>query len=156
MALRRFGRRFAPIAALALTLAAGAVTPQAWGQAASQPEKTVEVVVPTGAGGYGAFSPLSAVAPKLVRSLYDACRRDQFIEARQVQENIGLLHHAIKKAGASGLNDGLAGIKTALAHMGRECVAPRPPVRSLGEVERGKLIETLAGMAFLRAEPRGW
>ena len=26
----------------------------------------------------------------------------------------------------------------------------------LGEVERGKLTETLAGMAFLRGEPRGW
>lgn len=107
-------------------------------------------------GGYGAFSPLSAVAPKLVRTLYESCRKDQFIEARQVQENIGVLHHAIKEAGASGLKDGLAGIKTALAYMGRECGLPRPPVRPLGEVERGKLAETLAGMAFLRAEPRGW
>lgn len=107
-------------------------------------------------GGYGAFSPLSGVAPKLVRTLYETCRRDQFIEAREAQESLGVLNHAIKEAGASGLKDGLAGIKTALAFMGRECGVPRPPVRPLGEVERGKLNETLAGMAFLRAEPRGW
>lgn len=107
-------------------------------------------------GGYGAFSPLSGVAPKLVRTLYETCRRDQFIEAREAQESLGVLNHAIKAAGASGLKDGLAGIKTALAYMGRECGLPRPPVRPLGEVERGKLNETLAGLAFLRAEPRGW
>jgi len=107
-------------------------------------------------GGYGAFSPLSAVAPKLVRALHDTCRQDQLIEAREAQENIGTLQHAIKEAGASGLKDGLAGIKTALAYMGRECGVPRPPVRPLGEVERGRLTETLAGMVFLRDEPRGW
>lgn len=107
-------------------------------------------------GSYSAFSPLSAVAPKLVRKLYETCRQDEFIAAREAQENIGVLQHAIKEAGASGLKDGLAGIKTALAYMGRECGLPRPPVRPLGEVERGKLTETLAGLAFLRAEPRGW
>jgi 4-hydroxy-tetrahydrodipicolinate synthase len=107
-------------------------------------------------GGSGAFSPLSGVAPRLVRTLYELCARQQFIEARQAQEDIGALHHAIKEAGASGLKDGLAGVKTALAHMGRECGLPRPPVRPLGEIERGRLAEALAGMAFLRAEPRGW
>lgn len=114
------------------------------------------IVSASALGGSGAFSPLSGVAPKLVRSLYEMCSRDQFIEARQAQEDIGELHHAIKEAGASALKDGLAGLKTALAHMGRECGLPRPPVRPLGEIERGKLAETLAGMTFLRAEPRGW
>jgi len=107
-------------------------------------------------GGYGVFSPLSGVAPKLVRTLYETCRRDQLVEARDAQESLGVLQHTIKEVGASGLKDGLAGIKTALAYMGRECGVPRPPVRPLGEVERGKLNDTLAGLAFLRAEPRGW
>jgi hypothetical protein len=33
---------------------------------------------------------------------------------------------------------------------------PRPPVRPLGEVERGRLGEAVQGLAFLKAEPRGW
>jgi 4-hydroxy-tetrahydrodipicolinate synthase len=107
-------------------------------------------------GGSGAFSALSAVAPTLVRQLYDLCTKEKFVEARAAQENIGALHHAIKIAGASGLRDGLAGLKAAMRMMGRECGQPRPPVRALGEVEYGKLEEAISAMAFLRAEPRGW
>lgn len=73
-----------------------------------------------------------------------------------MQEDIGALHHVIKVAGASELKDGLAGMKAALAFMGRECGQPRPPVRAAGEIERGKLTDALSAMAFLRAEPRGW
>ncbi len=107
-------------------------------------------------GGSGAFSPLSGIAPKLVGSLYDLCRRGQFVEAREIQENIGALNHAVKSAGESGLRDGLAGLKTVLATFGRECGVPRPPVRPLGEIERGRLMEAIAAMPFLQAEPRGW
>jgi dihydrodipicolinate synthase/N-acetylneuraminate lyase len=102
------------------------------------------------------FSPLSSVAPKLVRELFELCRKGQFVEARTAQENIGALNHAIKAAGASGLRDGLAGLKTVLASMGRDCGVPRPPVRSAGEIERGHLLEAIAAMPFLKDEPRGW
>jgi 4-hydroxy-tetrahydrodipicolinate synthase len=107
-------------------------------------------------GGSGMFSPLSSIAPKLARELFGLCRKGQFIEARAAQENIGALNHAIKAAGASGLRDGLAGLKAALASMGRDCGMPRPPVRSAGEVERGRLLEAIAAMPFLKDEPRGW
>ena len=91
-----------------------------------------------------------------MRDLHDLCSKEKFVEARAAQENIGALHHAIRIAGESGLRDGLAGLKAAMRMMGRECGQPRPPVRGLGEVENGKLEETLSAMAFLRAEPRGW
>lgn len=107
-------------------------------------------------GGSGVFSSLSGIAPKLVRSLYDLCCKEQFIEARELQENIGALHHVVKFAGESGLRDGLAGLKAAHGAFGRECGVPRPPVRSLGEIECGRLVEAIAGMSFLKAEPRGW
>lgn len=107
-------------------------------------------------GGSGVFSPLSGIAPKLVRNLYDLCRKEQFIEAREMQENLGALHHAVKSVGASGLRDGLAGLKAAHGAFGRECGVPRPPVRSPGEIERGRLAEAISGMSFLKAEPRGW
>jgi 4-hydroxy-tetrahydrodipicolinate synthase len=107
-------------------------------------------------GGSGVFSPLAGIAPKLVRSLYDLCCKEQFIEAREMQENIGELHHAIKSSGESGLRDGLAGLKAAHGAFGRECGVPRPPVHALGEIERGQFMETIAAMKFLKTEPRGW
>lgn len=116
-----------------------------------------DFMVPAGAlGGSGVFSPLSAIAPKLVGKLHELCSKEKFVEARQMQEDIAALYHVIKEAGESGLKDGLAGIKAVLGMMGRDCGVPRPPVRSLGEVERGRLAEQIAGMAFLRAEPKGW
>jgi dihydrodipicolinate synthase/N-acetylneuraminate lyase len=51
---------------------------------------------------------------------------------------------------------GAAGLKTALRAMGRDCGDVRPPLRPLGEEESGRLSETLAAMAVLRTEPRGW
>ena len=107
-------------------------------------------------GGSGVFSTLSCIAPKLARTLFELSREEKFLEARAPQEQIGELNHLIKNAGASGLRDGLAGTKAAMAAMGRACGAPRPPVRALGEIERGKISEAIASMAFLKDEPRGW
>ena len=107
-------------------------------------------------GGSGAIVPLAAIAPGLVRRVYDLCRQEKFVEARGMQEDIAQLHHLVKEAGASGLKDGLAGIKCAMALMGRECGVPRPPVRPLGEVERGRFEGSMHAMAFLKTEPRGW
>ncbi len=100
-------------------------------------------------GGSGAFSPLSGVAPKRVREVYDLCAKQQFTQARKAQEDLAALHHLVKTAG-------FAGLKGALRAMGRDCGEPRPPARALGEIEYGKLAQEIAAMDFLRAEPRGW
>jgi 4-hydroxy-tetrahydrodipicolinate synthase len=107
-------------------------------------------------GGSGAIVPLAGIAPKLVREVYDLCRQQKFLEARGMQEDIAHLNHLVREAGASGLKDGLAGIKCAMAIMGRECGVPRPPVSPLGEIERGRLEEAVQALAFLKTEPRGW
>ncbi|HSB49363.1 MAG TPA: dihydrodipicolinate synthase family protein [Burkholderiales bacterium] len=107
-------------------------------------------------GGTGAIVPLAGIAPKLVRQVYELCRQQKFMEARGMQEDIAHLHHLVREAGASGLKDGLAGIKRAMAMMGRECGVPRPPVSPLGEVERGRFEEAVQSLAFLKTEPRGW
>lgn len=107
-------------------------------------------------GGAGAFAPLAAIAPKLVRRLYDLCSREQYVEARSAQEDLGALHHAVRMAGESRLKDGLAGLKSVLRVMGRDCGQPRPPVRALGESATGKLAAAVRSMSFLRAEPQGW
>jgi dihydrodipicolinate synthase/N-acetylneuraminate lyase len=100
-------------------------------------------------GGKGAFSPLSAVAPRLARRLYELCVKEQYVEARRPQEALGALHHLVKK-------NGLAGLKAAMRAMGRECGIPRPPARALTEAEYGALAEAVRGMAFLKDEPKGW
>lgn len=100
-------------------------------------------------GGMGVFSPLSAVAPKLVKEVYELCVKQQFTQARAAQENIAELAHCLKLAGFGGL-------KAALKVMGRECGRPRPPVRGLNETEQGALAEKLQAMKFLQGEPRGW
>jgi 4-hydroxy-tetrahydrodipicolinate synthase len=107
-------------------------------------------------GGTGVFSTLSSIAPKLARTIFELSRQEQYNEARDPQEKIAELNHVIRNAGESGLRDGLAGLKTAMAFMGRPCGAPRAPVRALGEVERGRFNEALAGMVFIKDEPRGW
>jgi 4-hydroxy-tetrahydrodipicolinate synthase len=100
-------------------------------------------------GGKGAFSPLSGVAPRLARRLYDLCAKEQYVEARAPQEEIAALHHVVKQ-------NGLAGLKAAMQAMGRECGVPRPPARSLTEAEYARLAEALRRMPFLGEEPRGW
>jgi dihydrodipicolinate synthase/N-acetylneuraminate lyase len=107
-------------------------------------------------GGTGVFSTLSSIAPRLARGIFELSRQEQYNEARDPQEKIAELNHVIRNAGESGLRDGLAGLKTAMALMGRPCGAPRPPVRALGEVERGRFNEALARLVCLEDEPRGW
>jgi len=114
------------------------------------------IVSATVLGGGGAFSPLSGIAPRLVRGLYELCEREKFIEARPLQEKMAALNHAVKGAGASGLKDGLAGIKAAMTLMGRACGVPRPPVRVLDEAGRTAFAGAIAGMTFLKDEPQGW
>ncbi|MEK7878036.1 MAG: dihydrodipicolinate synthase family protein, partial [Pseudomonadota bacterium] len=94
-------------------------------------------------GGSGAFSPLSGIAPKLVREVYELCAKQQFTQARKGQEDIAALHHLVKTAG-------YAGLKGAMRAMGRDCGQPRPPARALGEIEYGKLAQQIAAMDFLR------
>src|ERR1700704_1968600 len=47
---------------------------------------TEHMVSAAATGATGLFSPLAGVAPKLVRKLYDGCRKDQLVEARGAQE----------------------------------------------------------------------
>jgi 4-hydroxy-tetrahydrodipicolinate synthase len=109
-----------------------------------------DFMVPNGVvGGMGAFSPLASVAPKLVRQLYELCVKQQFTQARKIQEELAELHHVLKLAG-------FAGLKTALQSMGRSCGIPRLPRSSLNAGDASRLVEKVAAMPFLKAEPRGW
>ena len=108
------------------------------------------MVPPAALGGRGAFSSLAAIAPKLVKQVYDLCVAQDFIEPRKGQEQLALLRQTVKHPRLE------TGLKAALRVMGRDCGNPRPPSKSLGEVEQGRISEALATLAFVAAEPRGW
>jgi 4-hydroxy-tetrahydrodipicolinate synthase len=98
-------------------------------------------------GATGMFAPLAAVAPNLIRGLYDACRAGDLFAARAAQENVAALRQAMKPGGAPQL-------KAALRAIGRDCGDPRPPLLALDAAGQKALADALAGM--LAAEPRGW
>jgi dihydrodipicolinate synthase/N-acetylneuraminate lyase len=100
-------------------------------------------------GATGMLAPLAAVAPRLTRRLYDACRAGSLFEARAAQEEIAALRQAMKPGGAPEL-------KAALRAMGRDCGDPRPPLLALDAAAAKALDAALSGMPALRGEPRGW
>jgi 4-hydroxy-tetrahydrodipicolinate synthase len=110
---------------------------------------TEHMVSAAAIGATSLFSPLAGVAPKLMRSLYDNCRKDRLIEARPAQEAVGALQQLLKGSGP-------AGLKAALRAMGRDCGVPRPPLHSLATDGEAKLRAALEAMPALRDEPRGW
>ena len=110
-----------------------------------------EYMVSAGTIGASAmFSSLAAVAPKLVRSLYDICRTEKYFDARKPQENVAALRQAVKRAG------GIEALKGAMRAMGRDCGDTRPPLDKLKAERYEKLAAELAAMPFLRDEPKGW
>jgi len=109
-----------------------------------------EHMVSAGAiGATGMFSSLAAIAPRLVRRLYELCREQKFFAARPVQEAVAALRQVSKSRGP-------AGLKAALRIMGRDCGEPRPPLLPLDGSAYEKLAAELAALPALRDEPRGW
>jgi 4-hydroxy-tetrahydrodipicolinate synthase len=109
-----------------------------------------DYMVSAGANGATSyFSPLSAVAPRLARHLYEACRKERYFDARETQNQVAALYQIVK-------GGGFAGLKSALRAMGRDCGDPRPPHDVLREVDHGALAERLNALPALAQEPRGW
>jgi 4-hydroxy-tetrahydrodipicolinate synthase len=109
-----------------------------------------ELMVSAGAiGAIGTFSGLAAIAPKLVRRLYNLCRVQDYFAARAPQEEVAALRQLIKAGG-------VASLKAALRAMGRDCGAPRPPVLALEGTVAAQLAADLAASPALKDEPRGW
>jgi 4-hydroxy-tetrahydrodipicolinate synthase len=108
---------------------------------------TEHMVSAAATGATGLFSPLAGVAPKLVRKLYDSCRKDQLVEARGTQEAIAALRQHLKSSG---------NLKAALRMVSRDCGVPRPPLQAPDAAGEVKLRTGLEGMGALRDEPRGW
>jgi len=106
---------------------------------------TEHMVSAAAIGATGLFSPVAGVAPKLIRKLYDGCRKDQLVEARGAQEAVAALRQHLKTSGS---------LKAAMNIMGRDCGVPRPPLQPPDAEASRTLAATLEPM--LRDEPRGF
>jgi 4-hydroxy-tetrahydrodipicolinate synthase len=106
---------------------------------------TEHMVSAAATGATGLFSPLTGVAPKLIRKLYDSCRKDLLVEARSAQEAVAALRQHLKSSG---------NLKAAMRTMGRDCGVPRPPLQAPDDEATRALAAALEPM--LRDEPRGF
>jgi dihydrodipicolinate synthase/N-acetylneuraminate lyase len=101
-------------------------------------------------GGAGCFSPISELAPELVKSLVDACAAGDYEKAKPIQWKVSHLE------GILGSFDFFSAHKPARALMGRPCGNPRMPIRTLDRdaVKRLEMLLTESGV--LDDEPHGW
>jgi 4-hydroxy-tetrahydrodipicolinate synthase len=100
-------------------------------------------------GASGMFSALAAIAPRLMRQMFDLCRSQKLFEARAVQEEAAALRQIVKPGG-------VAALKAAVRAMGRDCGNPRPPLLPLDASAERKLAAEIAALPTMAAEPRGW
>jgi 4-hydroxy-tetrahydrodipicolinate synthase len=109
-----------------------------------------ELMVSAGAiGATGMFSALAAIAPGLVREMFDLCRQQKLIEARGKQEDAAALRQIVKAGG-------VAALKAAVRAMDRDCGNPRSPLLPLDATAAKSIATALAALPGLAAEPRGW
>jgi 4-hydroxy-tetrahydrodipicolinate synthase len=106
---------------------------------------TEHMVSAAAIGATGLFSSLAGVAPRLMRKLYESCRKDLLVEARSAQEAVAALRQHLKSASS---------LKAALRALGRDCGGPRPPLQTLDAEAAKALVATLEPM--LRDKPRGF
>ena len=98
-------------------------------------------------GATGLLSPLASLAPRLVSNLYRACRAENYVAARPMQEDAAILFRLMR-------DSGVAGLKAGAAAQGRDCGDPRPPLVTLRD--GSGLQASMAQARSLAAEPRGW
>lgn len=104
-------------------------------------------------GGAGFFSPISELAPVLLRSLIDACMEGDYEKARPIQWKVTELERILAKYGGFA---GLASHKPARAMMGRPCGIPRKPLPALDKETVDRLQADLKNSGVLANEPTGW
>lgn len=110
----------------------------------------VEYALPAMAvGAAGTFSACGGVAPRLVRSLFEACADGRYDDARPLQHRLSRLYQLIKPGYP-------ASIKAAMEIMGRPCGGVRGPAEHVDATAMSGLEAGMAEMGILADEPHGW
>lgn len=101
-------------------------------------------------GGSGCFSPSSAIAPRLVRRLYQACAEGDLDTARVLQYRMSGLWHLLKETGYP------ASVKAAMAILGRPVGGVRLPLLDPDAEGVARLRAGLEELGICDEEPSGW
>jgi 4-hydroxy-tetrahydrodipicolinate synthase len=104
-------------------------------------------------GGAGCFSPISELAPLLIKSLTDACLAGDYEKARPIQWKVTELEKIMAKYGGFA---GLASHKPARTFVGRACGTPRKPIPTLDKETTARLEAEIRQSGVLADEPHGW
>ena len=99
-------------------------------------------------GGAGTFS-FFGLAPRLVKSLYDACAARDYEQALPLQYKMSHLR-SILKAGSPGT------VKAAMEIMGRPLGPIRRPLQAVSVERRAQIHAQLEKLGILQTEPHGW
>lgn len=111
----------------------------------------VEYLLPSMAvGGSGCFSPSSAIAPRLVRQLEQACRAGDIGKARPLQHRMSALWHLLREIGYP------ASVKAAMALLERPVGGVRLPLLDLEGAAAAHLRGGLEALGIFDDEPHGW
>jgi dihydrodipicolinate synthase/N-acetylneuraminate lyase len=113
--------------------------------------ENVATTVPV--GGSGCFSPISDLAPQLVKSLVDACLNGDLEKAKPLQWKVTELERIMAKYGGFA---GLASHKPARMIVGRPCGVPRKPIPILDKETVSKLESDIHQSGVLADQPHGW
>jgi dihydrodipicolinate synthase/N-acetylneuraminate lyase len=110
----------------------------------------VEYVLPSMMfGGKGSLSAFGGVTPGLIGKLYDACARESYREAYELQKRASQLWTLFKV-------DYPARIKSAMRIMGRPVGNTRLPIQPLDAEAERSLEKRLAELGVLESEQHGW
>ncbi|MGH9359840.1 MAG: dihydrodipicolinate synthase family protein [Terriglobia bacterium] len=102
------------------------------------------------AGGAGCYSPTGYIAPRLVRSLVDACVAGDYKKALPLQLKVSELTTILAEFYT------YSSSMAAMEIMGRPCGKPRLPIPTLSVDDMKRLEARLAEGGFLDSEPHGW
>ncbi|MGH9358054.1 MAG: dihydrodipicolinate synthase family protein [Terriglobia bacterium] len=101
-------------------------------------------------GGAGNFSPIGFIAPRLVRSLMDACSSGDYKKAVPLQYKASHLYAIIKDFYM------YSSAMAAMEIVGRPCGNPRLPIPTLDRTAMKSLEARLNESGILEGEPYGW
>ncbi|MGH9355663.1 MAG: dihydrodipicolinate synthase family protein, partial [Terriglobia bacterium] len=102
------------------------------------------------AGGAGCYSPTGYIAPRLVRSLVDACVAGDYKKALPLQLKVSELTTILAEFYT------YSSSMAAMEIMGRPCGKPRLPIPVLSLADMRRLEAKLTQSGILDGEPHGW
>jgi 4-hydroxy-tetrahydrodipicolinate synthase len=100
-------------------------------------------------GATGLLSPVTNVAPKLIRQLFDSCAKESYQSAYDLQFDATHLYRLFNQYGISGL-------KYISQELGRDLGIPRTPLDQLTQEQMKSVLQGWRACKSIINEPHAW